>query len=81
MDQDSNHAAEQDLARVCVWGVNEKAAELLVRRLSKSDMSTGCKLPLVLLIIEATVMMSTGVERDEGESGWGGVGWGEGGDD
>lgn len=66
---------------VWVWGVNEQAAELLVmRRSSKSDMSTACSLLVVLLIIEAAVMMSAGVERDEWERGWGGV-EGEGGDD
>lgn len=32
LDKDSNHAPKQDLAIVWIWGVNEKAAELLVKR-------------------------------------------------
>lgn len=68
LDQDNNHAAEEDLAKVCVWGVNEKAAELLVMSHSSySDTSTACETLLVLLIIAAAVMMSAGVERDEWE--------------
>lgn len=56
------------MAKVCVWGVNEKAAELLVlSRSSYSDTSAACETLLVLLIIAAAVMMSAGVERDEWE--------------
>lgn len=66
------------MAKICVWGAHENAAERLVmRRSSNSDTSLACELLLVLLIIAAAVMMSAGVERDV----WEGVLVGEGGDD